>query len=116
MSGDQVEVESQRLRVRRTSSGRFRTVNFVMVGREFAAIEQNPDKPSQWGQTGCPLRKTPSTHRELAQKLDDLEQKYECHHAHIQWIFEAIRQLIEEPVSSQRQTGFQPGTQEPPAK
>ena len=50
MSGDQVEVESQRLRVRRTSSGRFRTVNFAMAGHEFAAIEQNPDKPSQWGQ------------------------------------------------------------------
>jgi hypothetical protein len=50
MSGDQVEVEGQRLRVRRTSSGRFRTVNFVMVGDEFAAIEQNPDKPSRWGQ------------------------------------------------------------------
>jgi hypothetical protein len=50
VSGDQVEVEGQQLRFRRTSSGRFRTVNFVMADREFAAIEQNPDKPSQWGQ------------------------------------------------------------------
>jgi hypothetical protein len=50
MSGDQIEVAGQRLRVRRTNSGQFRTVNFVMVGHEFAAIEQNPDKPSQWGQ------------------------------------------------------------------
>ena len=50
MSGDQVEVEGQRLRVRRTSSGRFRTVNFIIEGQELAAIEQNPDKPSQWGQ------------------------------------------------------------------
>ena len=38
MTGDQVEVEAQRLRVRRTGSGRFRTVNFVMAGHEFAAI------------------------------------------------------------------------------
>jgi hypothetical protein len=50
MTGDEVKLEGQRLRVRRTSSGRFRTVNFVMEGHEFAAIEQNPDKPSQWGQ------------------------------------------------------------------
>jgi len=50
MSGDQVEVEGRRLRVHPTSRGRFRTVNFVMAGHEFAAIEQNPDKPSPWGQ------------------------------------------------------------------
>jgi len=49
MSGDQVEVEGQRLRVRRTSSGRFRTVNFVMAGHEFAAIEQNPASPASGG-------------------------------------------------------------------
>lgn len=56
MSGDQIDVEGQVLRVRRTSSGRFRTVNFVMAGREIAAIEQNPDKPSRGGQlarSGC---------------------------------------------------------------
>ncbi len=50
MSGEQVDLEGERLRVRRTGSGRFRIVNFVMAGHEFAAIEQNPDKPSQWGQ------------------------------------------------------------------
>jgi hypothetical protein len=50
MSEDQIEVEGQQLRVRRTKSDRFRTVNFVMAGHEFAAIEQNPDKPSPWGQ------------------------------------------------------------------
>ena len=50
MMGDQVEVEGQQLGVRRTSSGRFRTVNFVMAGHEFAAIVQSADKPSQWRQ------------------------------------------------------------------
>ena len=63
-----------------------------------------------------PLTETPSTHRELAQKLGEFEQKYERHDAHIQEIFEAIRQLIEQPVTSRRQIGFKPGTQEPPAK
>jgi hypothetical protein len=53
---------------------------------------------------------------ELAQKLDKLEQKYERHGAHIQEIFEAIRQLIEQPTPPWRQIGFKPGTQEPPAK
>jgi hypothetical protein len=42
MSGEQVEVEGQRLGVRRTSSGRFRTVSFVVAGHEISAIEQNP--------------------------------------------------------------------------
>jgi len=50
MSADEVEVEGQRLPVRRTSSRRLRMVAFTMGGREYAAIEQNPDKPSQWGQ------------------------------------------------------------------
>jgi hypothetical protein len=64
-----------------------------------------------------PLRKTLSTHREFAQKPDELEQKYERHDAHIQEIFETIRQLIEQPVPPpRRQIGFKPGTQEPPAK
>jgi hypothetical protein len=63
-----------------------------------------------------PLRGTLSTHREPAQKPDELEQKYERHDAHIQEIFETIRQLIEQPVPSWRQIGFKPGTQEPPAK
>jgi hypothetical protein len=66
---------------------------------------------------GYPLiRETPSTHRELAQKLDELEQKYERHDPHIQEIFEALRQLIEQPVTARRQIGFKPGTQEPPDK
>jgi len=62
------------------------------------------------------LRETPTTHHQLAQKLDELEQKYERHRAHIQELFEAIRQLIEQPVTARRQNGFKPGTKEPPAK
>ncbi len=41
-----------------------------------------------------PLTETPSTRRELAQQLGEFERKYERHDAHIQEIFEAIRQLI----------------------
>lgn len=54
------------------------------------------------------------THNDLAQKLEALETKYIRHDAEIerrdadiQEVFEAIRQLIEQPVPPQRQIGFQ---------
>ena len=50
LGGDEVEIEGKRLRVRRTSRQGLRTVTFSLGGREYAAIEQNPDKPSRWGQ------------------------------------------------------------------
>jgi hypothetical protein len=50
MSADEVEVEGKRLPVRRTSSRRLRMVAFTMGGRQYAAIEQNAEKPSRWGQ------------------------------------------------------------------
>ncbi len=50
LSGDEVEVEGKRLPVRHTSKRGLRTVTFTMGGRGYAAIEQNPEKPSRWGQ------------------------------------------------------------------
>lgn len=49
MSGKQVESGGKKERVERTSSQRLRTVRFEMNGREYQAIEQNPEKPSRWG-------------------------------------------------------------------
>src|SRR5579863_7316302 len=49
MSGGEVVVEGKVSRVSRTGARRFRTVRFVMGGKEFQAIEQNPEKPSRWG-------------------------------------------------------------------
>ena len=49
MSADEVVVEGRRLPVRRTSRQGLRTLTFTMDGREYAAIEQNPGKPSRWG-------------------------------------------------------------------
>jgi hypothetical protein len=37
------------MRVKRVGSGRLRMVQFQLNGRPFEAIEQNPEKPSQWG-------------------------------------------------------------------
>jgi hypothetical protein len=50
MKGTSVEVDGKILRVTRTGSQRFRTVRFVMDGREYRAIEKNREKPSRWGQ------------------------------------------------------------------
>jgi hypothetical protein len=49
MSGAEVIVEDQRIRVKRVGSGRLRMVQFTMNGRVIEAIEQNPEKPGQWG-------------------------------------------------------------------
>src|SRR5579872_5543989 len=50
MSGYDVEIEGKQLRVRRTSRQGLKTVTIIMGDRQYAAIEQNPDKPSRWGQ------------------------------------------------------------------
>ena len=49
MSGRELDVEGRKVRVSRTGSQRLRTVRFLMGGREYQAIEQNPEKPSRWG-------------------------------------------------------------------
>jgi len=52
------------------------------------------------------LRQILSTHKELAHKLKELEQKTEKHDTEIQAIFEAIRQLMKPPEQSKRRIGF----------
>ena len=49
-TGNRVEIDGKVVEVKRTSSQRLKTLRFVMGGREYQAIEQNPDKPSRWGQ------------------------------------------------------------------
>ncbi len=52
MNGDVVALDEdgQKLRVKRVGSGRLRMVEFKLNGRVFEAMEQNPEKPSRWGQ------------------------------------------------------------------
>jgi hypothetical protein len=50
MAGNEVSVHGQGLRVDRTGSRRFKTLQFEMNGRVYQAIEQNRQKPSRWGQ------------------------------------------------------------------
>jgi len=50
MTSGEVRVGGKTARVTRTGSRKFRTVRFVMDGAEYQGIEQNPEKPSRWGQ------------------------------------------------------------------
>ena|SRR6266508_6052752 len=52
------------------------------------------------------LRELISTHKALAKKLEELEQKVERHDEEIHNIFEAIRQLMEPPEQPKKQLGF----------
>jgi len=49
------------------------------------------------------LRRMLATHRELAQKINELEKKYDQKFA---VVFEAIRQLMRPPSRKQKQIGF----------
>jgi phage regulator Rha-like protein len=60
------------------------------------------------------LREILSTHKELAQKLKELELKFESHDEKIIAIFEAINQLIAQPEKPKRKIGF--GVEEPKYK
>ncbi len=53
------------------------------------------------------LREILTTHRDLAHKIKELEQKYQQHDTHIQSIFEALRELFEPPpLPPKRPIGF----------
>ena len=52
------------------------------------------------------LREMISTHKKLAQKLNELERKMEKHDEHIYTIFEAIRQLMSPQKKKQKNIGF----------
>ncbi len=52
------------------------------------------------------LRKMVSSHKELARKLNELEQHLQDHDEEIQAIFEAIQQLISLPENSKKKIGY----------
>jgi hypothetical protein len=53
------------------------------------------------------LREMMATHKELAFKLVELEERLEGHDEQIQSIFEAIRQLMTPPERPRRRIGFE---------
>jgi hypothetical protein len=50
MTKSSVTVEGNSAPVRRTSRQKLKTAPFRVKGHEYQAIEQNPEKPSRWGQ------------------------------------------------------------------
>jgi len=50
MGPGEVVVAGEALMVQRVGGGRLKTVKFRMNGRAYQAIEQNPERPSRWGQ------------------------------------------------------------------
>ena len=51
MNGEEVVLDDgQKLQVKRVGGGRLRMVQFKLSGRTLEAIEQNPMRPSRWGQ------------------------------------------------------------------
>jgi hypothetical protein len=67
MNGNAVEVRGKNLRVGRASTQRLKIVRFTVNGREYAAVEQNPEKLSRWvslrvrGTKSCSLRMSKAT-------------------------------------------------------
>ena len=50
MTQTSVSVEGRPVPVRGTSRQHLKTAAFTVGGHEYQAIEQNPEKPSRWGQ------------------------------------------------------------------
>jgi hypothetical protein len=52
------------------------------------------------------LREILTTHRDLADKIEDLEKKYRQHDIKIRTVFDAIREMLQPPLSPKRRIGF----------
>jgi len=81
MNGEEVLLDRQRIRVKRVGSGRLRMVQFQINGRPFEAIEQNPEKPSRWGQLAREKHQVVQfrdleTHKYVAVSVDGEVQQY----------------------------------------
>src|SRR5208283_1780347 len=50
MTSTAVSVDGKSIPVHTTSRQHLRTAAFTVEGHEYQAIEQNPEKPSRWGQ------------------------------------------------------------------
>ena len=58
------------------------------------------------------MRELMAGYKELTQKINQLERKYETHDGQIKLVFDAIRQLMEPPPATKKKFGFQTGRDE----
>jgi hypothetical protein len=81
MNGDEVLVDDQKIPVKRVGHGQLRMVQFKVNGRVFEAIEQNPEKPSQWGKLAREKHQVVQfrdveSHRYVAVSVDGVVREY----------------------------------------
>ena len=82
-----IEVAGKSVPIRRTSSQHLKTVTFTMGGRKYTAIEQNPEKPSRWGQLARAGHqvvqfKDYESNKFVAVSVDGQVKEYGGHHSH----------------------------------
>ncbi|MDD5206228.1 MAG: hypothetical protein PHS17_12445 [Desulfobacterales bacterium] len=53
------------------------------------------------------LREVLATHKELARKFEELEERIDGHDEQIQAVFEAIREIMAPPLKNRRKIGFE---------
>jgi hypothetical protein len=107
------EIEILRSQIVTSSWGGRRTLPFAFTEQGVAMLSSvlNSERAVQVNiaimRAFVKLREILTTHRELAEKIADLESKYRQHDDKIQAVFEAIRELIEpRQVSPKRRIGF----------
>lgn len=49
MTGEHITIDEQKFPIERVGRSHLRMAQFMLNGRLFEAIEQNPEKPSRWG-------------------------------------------------------------------
>jgi hypothetical protein len=81
MNGEEVLVGGEKVRVQRVGSRRLRMAQFRLDGKLIEAIEQNPEKPSRWGQLAREKHQVVQfldvkTHRYLAVSVDGKAREY----------------------------------------
>jgi hypothetical protein len=81
MNGEQVSLGEQKIPVRKVGHAQLRMAQFRLNGRLLEAIEQNPQKPSQWGKLARENHQVvqfldPETHKYVAVSVDGKIQEY----------------------------------------
>ncbi len=81
MGAEEVILDEQIARVKRIGRARLRMVEFRANGQLLEAIEQNPEKPSHWGQLAREKHQVvqfmdPETHKYVAVSVDGKVKAY----------------------------------------
>jgi len=108
------ETENLRSQIAASNAGRggrrYRPYAFTEHGAIMAASVLNSHRAVEASiyvvRAFVKLREVLRTHKELGQKLAELEQRIEAHDEEITGLFEAIRLLMEPPETSAKRIGF----------